>query len=68
MEKTLYFNVEVQTISGESNKIPDALSRMGLTEAKAPEVDRTFFSNWKINRLKAVLKKISTCRNIPRYL
>ena len=40
----MHYNVQIEHVSGKSNDAADALSRMGLETAEAPDESRTFFS------------------------
>ena len=45
LEKTLHFNLEVEHVSGKTNKAADALSRMGCDTAEAPDESREYPRN-----------------------
>ena len=65
LEKTLHYNIEVQTVAGKENAAADALSRMGCEDSQAPDISRNFFNTRETKVDKLRIKKVGGTRNIP---
>ena len=65
LEKTLHYNIEVQTVAGKENAAADALSRMGCKDSQAPDISRNFFNTRETKVDKLRIKKVGGTRNVP---